>query len=404
MNINIAFNTIIYIMVFLLPGFLFRSAFFSGKFNKQFDSGNTFERFLWNLLLSIFCIATFSSISYLFNKIQVIRFEFDVTVNEIIDSFISLYKNEFPNIFKDYAKLKSIFSVLASLCVFSAIIGFFLHNIIFALGLEKRFSIFKFQDNWIYLTNSNKKNNSKHSLGDLYYTKIDVKSSNNELFTGELLEILSNKDGGIDAITMKETYKFYSLDKNDENEKKISEVRKLISDDDPYIIMHHENSHLFCYRKRIKGDIFSISDSNIENISITFVKISGFYERFQNYFNTGLTILLLLLFVSSIAYSIWDFHLINFPSTMNRIAFSINTFLSGSLFIILIDSLFDAKKFKTDKKEYSTKIKNSFIVFIFFILPYFSIFGYIKWGYWFIISITYLALLGNFISKTKDEE
>src|SRR5690606_39150016 len=109
--------------------------------------------------------------------------------------------------------------LLFSIYFFSILFGYFLNRIIFYLGLEKRFSILKFQNNWQYLTNSNKQNNSKHSIGDIYYTKVDVKTADKDLFTGKLHVILYDKDSKIEAITIQDAYKFYRLKVNEDQEK-----------------------------------------------------------------------------------------------------------------------------------------------------------------------------------------
>ena len=128
MNVNIAFNTIIYIMVFLFPGILFRRAFFSGRFNKHFNSGDTSERLLWNLLFSFLCLFVFFGIYYELHKAKIITS--NVTYHDITSVFISLYDNKFPSLLQDYFKLKSTFMVLVSLYAFSILSGYVIHKII----------------------------------------------------------------------------------------------------------------------------------------------------------------------------------------------------------------------------------------------------------------------------------
>ena len=43
MEINLALNTIIYIMIFIVPGILFRNYFYSREYSKEFYFGNLFE-------------------------------------------------------------------------------------------------------------------------------------------------------------------------------------------------------------------------------------------------------------------------------------------------------------------------------------------------------------------------
>ena len=94
MNINIAFSTIIYIMVFLFPGILFRRAFFSGDFNKQFESGNAFERILWNMLVSMIMLVMHSLSIQTYNSIFYNVIDFGLKNEDIADTFICLYENK----------------------------------------------------------------------------------------------------------------------------------------------------------------------------------------------------------------------------------------------------------------------------------------------------------------------
>ncbi len=154
MNINITFNTIIYIMVFLFPGILFRRAFFSGKFNKHFDSGNSFERILWSVLFSIICTFLFSLFINLVNYYSEnsLNYLLKLKTQDILNNFVLVYENKFPSILKNTKSLSEVFYILASLYIFSTLLGYFLHKIIFIFGFEKKFSIFKFQNSWDYLT------------------------------------------------------------------------------------------------------------------------------------------------------------------------------------------------------------------------------------------------------------
>ena len=61
MEFNIALNTIVYLMIFLFPGIIFRKFLFIREYSKEFDKGNLFERFIWTILTSIgILIVTFS--------------------------------------------------------------------------------------------------------------------------------------------------------------------------------------------------------------------------------------------------------------------------------------------------------------------------------------------------------
>lgn len=403
MNINIAFNTIIYILIFIFPGVLFRRAFFSGKFKSHFDSGNTFERILWNILFSLLCIITFCLIVVSINEISSVKIAFDLTNESILSSFDCIYENKFPDIFKSVESVKSSIKLLLSIYLFSLLIGVFLNKTIFYLALEKRFEIFKFQDNWQYLTNSNKNNNPSHSAGDLHYTKVDIKTSNQELFTGKLHDIFYDKEGSIDTITIQDAYKFYKCKVVDDREQ-IEFIRKNISDDDPAIIIHIDNNNDFVYRKRIKGNLFTIFNNEIENVSITYIKISDFYEKFQKISEKIISFIFLILSIFSISYAIWDFHILHFDNYFKRLGFCLITPFASALITLTIASLFNIKLYKIDFKKYLNEIKDIIIILGLFLIPYLYVFKVVRFLYIFPILLIYLLIFGRWMTKKEEND
>jgi len=404
MNLNIALNTIIYIMVFLFPGILFRRAFFSGKFNKHFDSGNSFERILWNLLFSLICIFFFTIFINIVNYYSAnsLNHLLILSSQDILDNFVLVYENKFPKILKDTKSLSEIFYILASLYAFSGILGYFLQRIIFIFGLEKRYSIFKFQNSWDYLTISNKQNNVNHKLGDIFYTKVDIKTKSGDLFTGKLHDIILDKESKIDAYALQETYKFVTLNKENDSIK-INQIRSEIeAGTNPFLVEHLETSTEYIYKKRIKGNIFSVFNEQIENVSITYIKISHLNERFQKYVGYFVSTIILLTVVFSISYAIWDYHIIDFKTVYKRIGFCIMLPINLIFIVLFLIEIFSHKK--KEKKEYFIDIKNAFLILLYSCLPYLYIFDYVKFYILILIMILGLILLGIFLSKTEVSE
>lgn len=394
MSINLAINTIIYIMVFLFPGILFRRMFFSGKFNKHFDSGNIFERVLWYLLLSILCISTFSFISQYFND----YFNINISGQEILDAFNSLYKFDankdknigLPDIIINPNRLTDTFILLIGLYLYSACIGKILNKVIFILGLQNRYTFFRFQSHWDYLTSSNNQNNTKHKIGDVYYTKIDIKTNDNELFTGNLYDITIDKEGKVDIISVKDTYKFYKIEKNDSNTKKIENIKERIKEKESFFILHYENDNEICYKKRIKGDIFAISQHKINNISISYIKLSDIKEKI----NIGISLFLMIVFLFSILYGIFDFGIIAFNSIYQRLFFCIMLPISACTIILLYTIFFVVKNNKNYRRQ-------KFIVLLICnLLPYLYIFNIISFYCFIAIFLTSFIII-KFFQKTK---
>jgi hypothetical protein len=387
-------------MIFLFPGVLFRRAFFSGEFKKRFDAGNTFERVLWSILFSFLSVISFCFAINFINSIFGLTFQFDLKNDQILDSFICVYENRFPTAFLSVESLINSIKLLSSLYLFSILIGYLFNKIVFYLGLEKRYAILKFQDNWQYLTSSTKQNNSNHSIGDIHYTKVDIKTSNQELFTGKLHEILYDKEGKIEAIAIKEAYKFYKY-KIKEEQSKIDYIKETHRDDDPSIIILFENEDEFVYRKRIKGDLFSILNNNIENISITYIKTSGFYEKFQKKINIILAILALIIVLFFFSYMVWDFQLIPFNNTSKRVLFCLITPFVSLFSIHSFICILNLKSLLKNYKLYLNNIKDVFLILILFSIPYLYVFNLVKGLYCVLIFILWLIFIGKFMSKKQ---
>lgn len=390
-------------MVFLFPGILFRRAFFSGKFNKHFDSGNVFERLLWNILLSLFALTCFSYLVYYINDSNIIQIQINIgfSSEEIIDTFTNLYENKFPDNFKEPDFLYSCIKFLFSLYTFSTLIGFFMNRFIFYLGLEKRFNFLRFQNSWEYLTNSNRKNNSSHNIGDIYSTKVDIKTKTGQLFTGKLHEVIFDKDGKIEAIAIQEAYKFYKLDKAKDHYK-IEEISALISSKDPQIIKHSDTKTELIYRKRVKGNVFTILNNEIENISITYIKVSDFLNKFKKYLSIIVSIFLLLISILSIAYAIWDFGLINFSTSFRRIGFAILTPFFFVLLTLLAIEILNLKMLKRDWRKYLINIKDAFLILIIFTVPY--IYPLLDIKFWHMVAIWAIVSVFSLTFLTKKEK
>lgn len=389
-------------MVFLFPGVLFRRAFFSGGFNKHFEAGNSLERFLWNILASLAMLVLFCVFINLINIYSPFKVKFALQVSQIIDTLLCLYENKFPSIFSSQERIIEVITILLSLYAFCILLGYFLNKIVFILGLEKRLSILQFRNKWYYLTVSTKQNNSNHSFGDIFYTKVDIKSSKDELFTGKLHDILYDKEGKVEAITLKDTYKFHRLLQSVDPEK-IERIKKECEQNDPDVIFHSETSNTFVFKRRIKGDLFTILNNDLENISITYIKISTLNQKFQRFSSVTISILILSVILFSIAYAIWDFQIFKFDSYFKRFWFSITTppaFILGVGFIV---NLFNFSSFKMNPKAQFRVLKNSFLSFLSACIPYLYVFTSLS-GWWVIFVFVLYIIASSFLISQEDKE
>ena len=189
-----------------------------------------------------------------------------------------------------------------------------------------------------------------------------------------------------------------------DNLDKINIVKKSIDSNDPRLIIHTDiEGHEFIYRKRVKGEIFSIVYSEIENISITYIKISDLYKRYEKYLRVIITTLLLIVFIFCVSNAIWDFNLFDFKNSYKRIVFSIVTPVFFAAILLFIIQLLSYNELKRDYKKYLRDIKDCLVIVLIVIFPYLYVFCNVSFTnmllFWFIGSCG----LGFFISDMSKE-
>lgn len=401
MIVNIAFNTIIYIMVFLFPGIIFRRTFFSGKFRNNFDSGSNFERLLWSILISVFSIFLFCFVIITVDGLTNNLFSGFVHVGEkeILQIFEDLYSNKYPTSFRDKNSILGIIEVFIFLYFFSGFIGWLFKKAIFTLKLEKSVSFLKFENHWDYLAGSNRINNPSHRFGDRSITQVDIKTLDDQLFTGLFHQFLLDKDGAVDSIVITDTFKYFKLNKP-EDLIRIEEIKLEATSNTGYIIEHLETELQYIYKKKIKGHIFIAFKSEIDNISITYITLSNVFNRFQDVGKIIFTILIGLAIIFSLSFAFWDFGLFNFKSNWKRIGFSLTSVINIIFFLLFLGSLLRIRLI-TDENRILIKnsIWNSFILLLFTLIPYLYIFGFLQFYVIIIVMIVLLPLLGVLLKK-----
>ncbi|WP_449399910.1 hypothetical protein [Chryseobacterium wanjuense] len=261
-----------------------------------------------------------------------------ITEKEVLCVFEDIYSNKYPDVFRSKEKLLGCFSVFFFLYIYSAFLGLILNKFIFILKLEKSVSLLQFENQWDYLAVSNKVTNSTHKFGDRCTTQIDVKTKSNELFTCKFHQFLLDKEGKVESIIVKDTYKYVILDKKDDVDK-IQHIKDEITKPNSHLIEHLDTEFKYIYKKRIKGNIFIFSNDNIENISITYITLSNAFGKIQDIGKIAASIILVLTILFSATYAIWDFGLFDFKSNFRRIAFSLTFILNVLFFILFIASL-----------------------------------------------------------------
>ncbi|WP_353548098.1 hypothetical protein [Rhinopithecimicrobium faecis] len=321
--------------------------------------------------------------------------------SDIFNNFDSLYQNKFPTILKSTTSILNLSKILFSLYLFSGLLGFVCNWFIHIFGLERRFTIFQFSHKWHYLTNSNKKINHHHKLGDIYAPYIDIITDDDSLFTGRLHEVVVGKDSNVEAYALFETRKYYRLQKQSEEDlRKVEAIKQLIITSPIQYFSHSEKEDSFIYLKRIKGNLFTITSNRVKNTSMSFVKVSGLYKKIETAALRVFNLIFIILIVFSVSYIFWDYHLYDFSSYTKRFIFCLTlpfSFISVVLFI----SKFFEKHINIIKFFRTTGL--SFLIMILLFIPYLYVFNCVSVGWIIIIISAYLLifafLIDNFIQK-----
>ena len=390
MNINIALNTIIIIMVFLFPGVLFRKFYFSGQFGNQFEQGNLLERFLWSLFLSLICLSfvslSFSILAYTLDLHPLSSIDFD----KIAAIFKSLSKNEFPNSFSNEIEFINFLLLLFIIYFISGVLGYLIHNIIRLLSLD-RFSIFKFKNNWHYLSQAYKENGINRNFGDVYTTFVDVLVKNNikdELYRGILNNFILDKEDKLENLVLSNVYKFISVEKDDV--KKISDIQESINLDQNIYTLHRDYLNRIVYKKSIDGNLLVLTKENIININLTYVKTSNRIKQWKSLFYGFLSILFVISCTGLFILLFLEIKNTYFATIWRKIFFSFTTFIVLTVLLNRASEYLDIKNSNT-----KSTCKDIFFILLLFSTPYLWIFnlfsGFISTIIFFIVLFTYSA-------------
>lgn len=248
MEINLALNTIIYIMIFIVPGILFRNSFYSREYSKEFYFGNLFERFVWTLFFSVLMLITCYFFIYLFswsgvNLISEISYD---TIKEVYENLHKVQSDiKFPTK-KDFdEKSGDFFIIIFILYTISGLLGFICNRIAIAFN-------FNFYNYWHALFRGRL---NKAPKGFKYiYTEIDILTTDHIIYTGKIKNYyLSKNDTNIETIVIENTSK--------------KEIDKY--------------SPGYLFGKSIEGHNFCIHKDQIQNMNLSYIykKSTGSLRR-----------------------------------------------------------------------------------------------------------------------------
>ena len=227
MEINLALNTIIYIMIFIVPGILFRNSFYSREYSKEFYFGNLFERFVWTLFFGVLMLITCYFFIYLFswsgvNLIPEISYD---TIKKVYENLHNVQSDiTFPEE-EDFDKKRGgFFKMIFILYTISILLGLICNRLAIAFN-------FNFYNYWHALFRGRL---NKAPKGFKYiYTEIDILTTDQIIYTGKIKNYhLSKNDTNIETIVIENTSK-----------------KKMETKSTPYSSNRSIEGHNFCIHK-----------------------------------------------------------------------------------------------------------------------------------------------------------
>ncbi|WP_407484024.1 hypothetical protein [Elizabethkingia meningoseptica] len=318
MNFNIALNTIVYILIFIFPGVLFRKFYYRGAFTKQFSQGNLFERFIITLFLSVVSLLTCISIILLLRYVFGIRFLNSVSYETIRVVFNTLKDNQLPekkvfgNIYKD-------FTVLLLLIYFlSTVLGAISHGIILLFKIDVLSNVFRFNDKWYYHITGKTYDNLK---GKKYlYTFANVLTEDGDkkvMYSGYLKDYCIDDNNNLSSVFLTNTHRYdYTGLENTEPSR----------------------------AKYIIGNMMWISGSKILNINFTHVAKEKELEKFKKNVYDISTVIFYLLSSFTITIFWFDNFFIEFASILQKVFFIIIAFMIELLIYNLLKKILTQDK------------------------------------------------------------
>lgn len=388
MGFNLALNTIIYIMVFLFPGVIFRRTFFSGEIQSKHDAGAPIEKILWSMLWSLICIFLFYKFIYTINVLTPSNIQI-ISHNDVINNLIEINDNKHPSIVDQHFLLNLAAKTLIYLLAFSTILGITLNLIVCNIGLVKAFNFLKHQSYWDALSTSKKKYNNLHAIFGKHTTYLKIKLESGKVISGIFKKFFFDKDNKLETIVIKDAIEIEYVNKL-ENLEKYEKLVWLAENPiiDNYTISDQMPNCIECSIYH-SGSILAIPNSKIQNIDIAYIKITSGAERIKSFMEATINTILILNTLFLILYSIWDFKLLPIDDHGKRIIFCIITIFNQ---IPIASTLIDitVKNKVIDKYFFKLSFVDLSFVFVFSI-HYLYIFEIMS--FWPTIGLFFLGLL-----------
>ena len=357
MEYSIALNTIVYLMLFLFPGILFRKFYFWAAHSKQFDQGNLFERFLWTMLLSIVLLAAVISL-FLFLRLLGLPLLDSLSYSTIKAIFDSLSSNELPSETEIENSYFDFFTFISALYLLSVILGLLSYML-----NAKLLKFFKYNNYWENVLKGTYKKKRKDSKLFYGYTEADALVETGEgtkLYSGKVVDyFLSQQANQLETIILTGVKRYKKI-YDDQGKPKESKV------------------------KPIPGDNFCIDNSRILNLNLTYV----YEEKIKNSFHKRLCafidVLYVFILLGLVLVLYLDLDWILLSSIPKKITFLLFSWLILHNFLDLMKIIVNGQTKKVKTEE--------LLVYILFLIPFLWLTDLISW--WEIFIYEFFAFLG----------
>ena len=366
MEFNIALNTIVYLMVFIFPGMIFRKFYYIREYSKEFDKGNLFERSVFTLLTSVIILA----LSYLIYTILVDFLGQDhvpyISYETIRGIHQQISTNQLPNEISPDT-YRNFTYLMLSIYIMSGVFGFIWHFITKSSFLKKS-GCFKKINYWEDLVKGFHHKNRDDSLTHAY-TLVDVlidTGEGNKLYSGKLENYYLNHDNN-----QLQTIVLSSVNKYKKNKKNVERIQ-------------------------IPGHNFVVERDKILNVNFTYIfeeksKVIG-YKIVYSIINL-LCIVGFVFSILSLFYSINEVY----TSTFLRKGIFI---LCAGILILLIQEL---SKLLISKQWSKFELVHLY-VFISFTVPFLWIYNFFSWYIVLSILFGFLIIVSIIVSAFSEEE
>lgn len=368
MGINIALNTIIYVMLFLFPGILFRKFLFIREHSKQFNAGNLFERFLWTVFFSIVIFTIGVLLILLLNKFTSLEILKSISYQTIVSLFNAISKNQLPNVdivSKTYKDFLYLLTIVYGLACGLGVLAYTMLSFQFV----KNLGIFKRTNHWQDILKGGSQ--YKESDRQVYaYTLADVLTETNngtKLYSGMISDYyIDSSTNKLQTIILSNAHR-YKFPKQESKAK-------------PTIV-------------KILGHDFVIEADRILNINLRYIyerkdKTTS-YIKFKKIISVTLVAATIFFMLTVFTTNLYEKYLFNF---MRIVAFIIFTPLLASKINQLIPHFLTGQFSKYKAEDASI---------IFLVLPFLWILNFVSW-YWFLgLEIALLFGLAIILSKKQ---